>query len=202
MKRAIPEIQLLSAESYEPQPWKNGKGETREIARGDGEPFPWRVSWALVPESGPFSPFPGYDRSLTVLSGGPVALSHDGKTPRVLALHTPHSFKGESETSAKVSSPSEDFNLFTLREKARGAVYPALLTPGAELQFAVQRWEHFLFCVRGRIKVYDPNGDRTFLLEEKSALRISRTEEVEYLNLRATADDDSAIGLWAVIARV
>ena len=202
MKRAKPEIQLLSAQHHEIQPWKNGKGETREIARGDGDPFPWRLSWALVPESGPFSSYPGYDRSLTVLAGGPVSLSHDGATPRILARLAPHSFKGEAATQAKVAAPSEDFNLFTHREKALGSVYCAPFTKGAELQFALQRWEHFLFCVQGSLEVLDPNSGTTFRLEEKFALRITRPAETECLNLRAIALGDSAIGLWTVITRI
>lgn len=68
--------------------WKNGGGVTREVAASpDGaglEDFDWRVSTAEVRVAGPFSLFPGVDRTLSVLAGelwlttgepGPVKLS-------------------------------------------------------------------------------------------------------------------------------
>ena len=52
------------------RPWKNGGGETAEIAvspAGAGfDDFDWRISTAIVAQSGPFSGFPGVDRVLTL----------------------------------------------------------------------------------------------------------------------------------------
>ncbi|WP_344566156.1 HutD/Ves family protein [Streptomyces axinellae] len=52
-------------------PWKNGSGSTREVA---AQPvgsrladFDWRVSVADVGGDGPFSPFPGVDRVITLI---------------------------------------------------------------------------------------------------------------------------------------
>lgn len=84
------------------QPWRNGGGETRQVAAGtlphpdgvDGpgrsgtageagkvsEPawegdFGWRISIATIAADGPFSAFPGVDRCITLLSGPGVLLS-------------------------------------------------------------------------------------------------------------------------------
>jgi len=54
-------------------PWKNGGGLTREVAAhppySDLGNFDWRVSLAEVARGGPFSPFPGVDRHMAVISG-------------------------------------------------------------------------------------------------------------------------------------
>jgi uncharacterized protein len=202
LKPASLSITTLEASHYEVQRWKNGQGETREIARDPGEPFAWRLSSALVSQSGPFSNFPGYDRSLTVLSGGPMALSHDGKPPRTLATHSPYQFRGEAATTAALSAPCEDFNLFTLREKMKGSVYPARFARNEELQFSLQRQEHFLFCLEGAIEVLDPNSTRTFPLVARDTLRFSRASGAECLNLRATTRLPSALCLWIVLFAV
>ena len=53
-------------------PWKNGGGETLELAiapAGAGlEDFAWRISSARVGAAGPFSACAGVDRSLALLS--------------------------------------------------------------------------------------------------------------------------------------
>jgi environmental stress-induced protein Ves len=57
--------------------WRNGGGETREIISwppGQAD-FDWRASIATVAQDGPFSAFPGIDRSITLLSGEGVQLS-------------------------------------------------------------------------------------------------------------------------------
>ncbi|MFO0980173.1 MAG: HutD family protein [Planctomycetota bacterium] len=108
------------------QPWKNGRGETAEIAlwppgamfaRGD---FDWRVSRAALPESGPFSSFPGFDRVLVVVDGDGLHLDHAGAAPAACAAPlTPYQFSGDWPTvAALVSSPVHDFNLLCRRGRA------------------------------------------------------------------------------------
>ncbi len=57
-------------------PWKNGGGETREIicVPAPDAPFLWRASIATLQADGPFSPFPGVDRVITLLAGQPLRL--------------------------------------------------------------------------------------------------------------------------------
>jgi len=48
--------------------WRNGGGETREIISyppGAAE-FQWRATIATIDADGPFSPFPGVDRVITL----------------------------------------------------------------------------------------------------------------------------------------
>jgi environmental stress-induced protein Ves len=74
---------IIPATSYRRMPWKNGGGETIEIAAHPEastlETFNWRVSMARVDGPGPFSIFPGIDRTLTVLEGEGLTLRIDGR---------------------------------------------------------------------------------------------------------------------------
>ena len=64
-------MQILYARDRVVSPWKNGGGTTTEVAAfPPGAPlenFGWRVSIAQVARSGPFSLFPGIDRTLALL---------------------------------------------------------------------------------------------------------------------------------------
>lgn len=57
--------------------WRNGGGETREIACWPvgGDDFALRASIATIERDGPFSMFSDIDRSITLLSGDGVELS-------------------------------------------------------------------------------------------------------------------------------
>lgn len=56
-------MKSLHARDYKRMPWKNGGGETVEIAifpaDASVETFEWRISMATVANDGPFSIFPG-----------------------------------------------------------------------------------------------------------------------------------------------
>ncbi|MGW9510371.1 HutD/Ves family protein, partial [Embleya sp. NPDC055610] len=76
---------LFDIETLPVGPWRNGGGDTREIAcegsagaGGDSADFGWRASIATIAADGPFSPFPGVDRTITLLAGAGVRLIADG----------------------------------------------------------------------------------------------------------------------------
>ncbi|MEO8895158.1 MAG: HutD family protein [Rhizomicrobium sp.] len=101
--------------------WKNGKGFTSELAvfpRGaDLETFGWRVSIAEVRKSGPFSNFPGIDRSLAVLEGT-LALSIDGAAAVTLSAGTGSvAFAGDIPCMAAIQEGgiAKDLNVMTRR---------------------------------------------------------------------------------------
>ena len=78
-------MRRLPQTAWRRMPWKNGAGETREIAvfpeSASIDTFEWRVSTATVAQSGPFSLFPGVDRTLCVLSGAGFDLAVEGHAP-------------------------------------------------------------------------------------------------------------------------
>ena len=105
--------------------WKNGSGRTTEIVASppgaDLGTFAWRVSIAEVERDGPFSAFPGVERTLVLLAGNGMRLSgpdgaHDVRAPMDVAT-----FAGESAVDCTlVDGPTRDFNLMVRRDRARG----------------------------------------------------------------------------------
>jgi uncharacterized protein len=113
-------MQHIKADSYRSMPWKNGGGETIEIAvfpedAGLGA-FEWRVSMAAVNSDGPFSEFPQIDRTLSILTGngmrlqiGRMAYTLDEKSP-------PLAFAGDvAATATLINGPVTDLNVMTRR---------------------------------------------------------------------------------------
>lgn len=102
------------------RPWKNGGGQTAEIAvspagAGFGD-FDWRVSTAIVATDGPFSCFPEVDRVLTVIEGGAMRLRVSGQGHLMDATSPPLAFAGEAPCAAElIAGPLLDFNVMTRR---------------------------------------------------------------------------------------
>jgi environmental stress-induced protein Ves len=112
---------LLRNNDHRRMPWKNGGGETVEvIVTPEGaslSEFGWRVSMASVASDGPFSVFPGIDRTLAVLSGDGMALSIEGLGERLLKPETtPLAFPADAPTTARLTGgPITDLNVMTRR---------------------------------------------------------------------------------------
>ena len=110
--------------------WKNGKGFTSELTvfpRGAGlETFGWRVSIAEVKESGPFSNFPGIDRSLAVLEGT-LTLRFDGADAIPLSAgNGPIAFAGDIPCMAAIKGGgmAKDLNVMTRRGQFVSRMHP------------------------------------------------------------------------------
>lgn len=116
---------LIPYASLASTPWKNGGGSTTEIAiapTGAGfEDFDWRISLATIVGDGPFSVFPGVDRTLALVDGEGVTLDINGKDRFVLSDADPiFEFRGEAEIGATVTDgPTTDFNVMTRRESCQ-----------------------------------------------------------------------------------
>jgi environmental stress-induced protein Ves len=118
---------VLSPADYRSMPWKNGGGHTTEIAvfpAGAGlATFIWRVSIAGVLQDGPFSAFPGIDRTLVLLAGEGMRLSGDAVPIVVRTVFAPVAFSGDSPLHCSLlAGPVRDFNLMVRRGAARGSV--------------------------------------------------------------------------------
>ncbi|MGZ5200711.1 MAG: HutD/Ves family protein [Telluria sp.] len=105
-----------------PVSWKNGGGSTTEIAIAPPEAgfddFEWRISLATIANDGPFSQFPGVDRTLVLVEGHGATLDIDGEDRVVLCDDDPVlCFSGESHVVAKLNrGPTTDFNVMTRRD--------------------------------------------------------------------------------------
>jgi environmental stress-induced protein Ves len=112
---------ILRLSDYKRMPWKNGGGETLEIAlsspdRSTGT-FDWRISMATVAADGPFSVFPGIDRTITIIDGDAIELSVEGQSPVWLdQAAEPYSFPGDVATSGRLrDGPIADLNVMVRR---------------------------------------------------------------------------------------
>lgn len=97
-------------------PWANGGGITYEVARfPEGAPdFAWRLSVAEVAAEGPFSSYPGIDRTLVLLSGN-MQVVLDGVLHEVRPF-VPMHFSGETPGHAVLpAGPTMDFNVMVRR---------------------------------------------------------------------------------------
>lgn len=120
-------------------PWKNGGGTTAEIAVGPPgstlDSFDWRISMAHVASDGPFSSFPGIDRTLTIIDGAGLRLSVDEQVVELTARSGPFSFCGEAVTHAtRTGGDVTDLNVMSRRARyahrvrriaARGNLVPS-----------------------------------------------------------------------------
>lgn len=136
-------------------PWKNGKGTTTEVAvfpEGAGlEDFGWRVSIADVREDGPFSTFPGIDRTLSVLDGEGIELAVSGQEEiRLDGSSEPFAFPADIHTGARlVAGPITDLNVMTRRSDFRHRVKRATLNEVGDLDFEAEIT--LLLCQKGSL---------------------------------------------------
>jgi environmental stress-induced protein Ves len=114
-------INIITPEEFKTIPWKNGNGETTELAiskGGDIHNFDWRLSIATIEEDGAFSNFTGYERNLILLEGNGVELIHDNQKELLEKPLTHSCFNGSSKTIGKlIDGPILDFNLITKEGK-------------------------------------------------------------------------------------
>lgn len=120
-------MQIIRARDLTPGRWKNGGGETTQIAvwppGASLDTFDWQINTALIGKDGPFSVFPDIDRTFTVLNGS-LKLKFDDRPTRVLAPGSPPcSFPGDVPTTAELwGGPAQAFNVMTRRDKWRCSV--------------------------------------------------------------------------------
>lgn len=113
-------VTIVRAADLVRTPWKNGGGTTAEIAAAPSgasfDAFDWRLSMADVGVDGPFSTFPGIDRTLTLIEGAGIDLDIDGTVHRLDPGIRSVSFPGEANASARLpDGPIRDFNVMTRR---------------------------------------------------------------------------------------
>jgi environmental stress-induced protein Ves len=104
--------------------WKNGGGTTAEVAafpEGSGfDTFGWRISMADVASDGPFSVFPGVDRTLIVVEGDGIELDVEGIAYPLDRNAPKLSFSGDDMTAGRLlSGPIRDLNVMTRRGQFR-----------------------------------------------------------------------------------
>ena len=111
-------LTILSPETFKTIPWKNGLGQTTELAINSGgnlDNFNWRLSIASVVNDGDFSNFSGYQRNLVLIEGEGLILDHrNGDIDELTNLLDIAHFDGGSKTHGSlVNGGIKDFNIMT-----------------------------------------------------------------------------------------
>lgn len=101
--------------------WKNGGGMTREVVRHPAgsslDDFGWRISVAAVSTAGPFSAFPGVDRSLALIEGSGLVLQRDGQRATLTSRTPAFEFAGEEPVEGFLTAGTvTDFNVMSRRQ--------------------------------------------------------------------------------------
>jgi len=168
----------LRAADFARQPWRNGGGFTTELAvHAEGGEWIWRLSLAEVAQSGPFSDFSGYERTILLVDGAGMELAIDGRAPVLLRdASPPFTFDGGATTACTLlDGPVRDLNLMVERRRARGtlAVVDGNAPAGRRLD---ARW-NLVYALRGRTRVSVANADAT--LAPGEMLRIDEAHGAE-----------------------
>lgn len=173
-------VRFLPYAGLTPAPWKNGGGVTREIAIGPegvglSGAFLWRLSIAEVAGSGPFSVFPGVDRTLTILEGAGIKLDFaEGDDLVIDVKWRPARFDGGRACNGQlIGGPVTDFNVMTRRGAAAHRVRQVKL--GEEtLDEALENEVTALLLLKGELTVQCGEargtlGPRDSLVVERAA---------------------------------
>ena len=115
--------------------------------------FDWRVSMATVASDGPFSVFPGIDRTLSILEGNGMRLLIEGRDPVVLTRESdPLAFAADIAVSATLPDGAiTDLNVMTRRSTLRHAVTRIEIDGEKREEFT--RGSFMLFCASGTVTV-------------------------------------------------
>ena len=178
---------LIPFASLEPSPWKNGGGSTTEVAvspPGAGlDAFDWRISLATIAADGPFSVFPGIDRTLALVDGPGVLLDLGEEGKFSLSEDDPViEFAGEAQVSASLAgAPTLDFNVMTRRARCHHRLGRRVLTGLSD---------------------FAPRGDMTvlFLAEGDSLSVASDSERIGMVRYDAVVFDGGSV--WTLEAAV
>ena len=166
-------MRALRADGYRHMPWKNGGGETAEIAiaptGADVDSFDWRISMARVASDGPFSRFVGIDRTLTIIEGTGLHLSIEGRLVDLTCNSEPFSFRGEATTHAtRIDGSVADLNVMTRRDRFTHRVMR--LGTFGDLALSQDASIALLFCFSGSLRV--ESGQQTELLHSLDSLLV------------------------------
>ncbi|MGH6874155.1 MAG: HutD/Ves family protein [Aestuariivirgaceae bacterium] len=132
-------MRRLSPADYRRTPWKNGGGITTELAVGPENAtlsdFHWRVSIAEVAADGPFSLFPGSDRTIMLIEGGGMILNAgDHGSIALLEPLQAQSFSGDWPVFGRlVSGRVRDFNLIVRRDALHGSLKAIVFDTGCDV---------------------------------------------------------------------
>ncbi|MDH2312376.1 HutD/Ves family protein [Methylobacterium brachiatum] len=166
-------MRILPAETHKRMAWKNGGGETIEVAvhpaEADLSAFGWRVSMARVGGDGHFSVFEGVDRTISLLEGEGITLHIEGAGDHTMRTDSdPLRFPADAPTDAHLLGGSIlDLNVMTRRGAFEHRVR-RIRVGKAQTIHPDARWT--LVLSLGSIEVEDTDSGRHHLLAREALM--------------------------------
>ena len=195
-------MKVCRADSYIVMPWKNGGGSTTEVAISpEGaslDHFDWRISMARIERAGPFSSFPGIDRTLTLLDGPRVELRVGDRDIALSAARPSLRFAGEDRVTAAVpEGPIVDFNVMTRRARCRHRFEQVEIAGERSLTHAGGTTILFL-AEGGGLACHDDAG-RSAELERRDCLLLTQGDARDW---RLKSDKPATVCVVALLPQV
>lgn len=175
-------IKITSPEQFKKTRWKNGKGETTELAINDGgtlESFDWRMSMANVVENGAFSYFSGYLRNLILIAGDGMHLQHDqSRSDKLDSLLSFATFDGGCHTVATLTSgPIVDINVISNANKYHVTVNTFTDRQNVPLRACTHC---FIYCLDTDAKLLSPDNSTDITLKAQHLMQLSPANSEEF----------------------
>lgn len=176
-------IRILKQQDYQKSLWKNGQGQTQQIAifpesaDFQKDPFLWRLSSATISNHSNFSTYKNYDRLLTVINNPGVILNDTHLSPL-----TVQAFSGEVAVYCHlINGPVDDLGLIYSRDHVCASMKVKTLSASDSIQeINLSEAIHFLFCVNGDFVANE------FHVQEKDTLRIEKSGILQVLVKKPT----------------
>jgi len=169
---------IITPAQFKTLPWKNGKGETIELAinkNANLDDFEWRISMASVVEDGVFSDFSGYTRNLILTEGNGLNLQHDhnhiDKLSKILDVAT---FDGGCITVGNLHEGAiTDFNIITSKTKYQTNVstYPQKTVQPIKLADLC-----FVYSLAAEVTFSSDNNAMSEILPQGHLLQVSQQQ--------------------------
>jgi hypothetical protein len=173
-------MNLVRCDAVEPQPWRNGRGLTRELlAWPSRDDWALRISVADIRADGPFSAFTGVDRWFAVVEGNGVLLGLPEGRRSVETAGEPLAFDGEAAPHCELlDGATRDLNLMTRRDAGRGSMQRAQMSDD--------------FAPRTRF--------RALFTADTLMLQIDGSDSLRVPALALAWDASTAHGVWRIAA--
>ena len=120
---------ILTKKDFKEMLWRNGQGVTTELYSLESQGvMQFRISTAIVSQSGPFSDFTGYDRSIVNLGPGTMKLMTEGLDSRTLGTLDVAHFDGGATTACELIEACRDLNVFCAKDQYFASTISRTLT--------------------------------------------------------------------------
>jgi uncharacterized protein len=201
-----PGVRIVRGSQHRTMPWKNGGGTTTEIAIDPpgadlGSRFRWRLSIASVQRSGPFSAFPGYERTIMLIEGRGMELAVGSNPPRRLDRpFEPFVFSGDTPADCGlIEGPVRDFNLMVDRSllRSRMQVWQA---ESVRRSIDLASAEHVIHCFDGAVDLALARAGWSFMLRANETAVFGQ-DESGGADLQVALGTPSTIAVIALMAQ-